>query len=136
MAFQLSHAVRLVRYDPEACTLEFSPAEGADPRLAQDLGERLRALTGQRWMVSVTSGPAQATLAEQARAADQARFDAAGRDPMALAVREVFPGAKLRTVTPRREALPAPAELGTEDGAGPDTAEFADPDEIDVDGLF
>jgi len=136
IAFQLRHAVRLVRYEPGSSMLEFNTTENADRNLAQMLGERLKALTGRRWMVGISSASGEPTLAERARQEEVARFDAASRDPMVLAVREAFPGAKLKAVVPRREPEPvapmlAPVETADGDIAfDPDMLGDEDQDEL------
>ncbi len=127
LANQLINNVHAVRCEPGR--LEFRPAQDAPPDLANRLGEMLARLTGQRWMISVSSEPGQPTLAEQ-RLARQARSRAAAQNhPLVQKVLEVFPGATIERVrdlneaaTPDSVADPALADLAFDDGL---------PDELD-----
>jgi DNA polymerase-3 subunit gamma/tau len=79
--------------------LEFAPRPGAPADLAGRLSEALRRLTGLRWSVAVSAGPAAATLAERRRAA-------VADHPRVLAALAAFPTARVLAV----RALDAGAE--------------------------
>src|SRR5690606_1271415 len=55
--------LRLVKYAPGH--IEFEPTDSAAPEFPARLGERLRAWTGARWIISVTGSGGAATLAEE-----------------------------------------------------------------------
>ena len=88
--YQFVHLVKL-----EEGRLEIRPDEEAHPRLAQDLGQALGRLTGNRWIVSISSAPGAPTLAEKAGAARRAELDAVLQTPQVRAIMEVFPDAEL-----------------------------------------
>jgi DNA polymerase III subunit gamma/tau len=81
--------------------IDFRPAEMASPRLAQDLSQGLKAITGKRWMVSVSSSPGAPTLAEQERAAETAKFDAVKQQKLVAQILEIFPDAELKSIYPK-----------------------------------
>jgi DNA polymerase-3 subunit gamma/tau len=85
--------VRLAHYAPGR--IEFTPAEGAAADLAQRLGQRLQAWTGQRWAVSVVTGGLAPTLAEARDAAATALRQAATAHPLVAAVMSRFPQARI-----------------------------------------
>ncbi|GGC79898.1 DNA polymerase III subunit gamma/tau [Chelatococcus reniformis] len=99
----LERDVRLVRF--EDGQIEFALADGASRSLAADISRYLQDWTGRRWMVAVSSGPGEPTLAERARAADHERRSDAAAHPLVRAVLERFPGAQIVNV---REAPTAP----------------------------
>jgi DNA polymerase-3 subunit gamma/tau len=112
LASQLINNVHVVRC--EAGRLEFRPAQDAPPDLASKLGEMLARLTGQRWMISVSSEPGQETLASQRRALEASTRQAAASHPLVRKALEVFPGAVIERV---RSTVDAPLPI-----AGPDAA--------------
>ena len=58
-------------------------------------------MLGRRWMVIVGSDAGEATLAEQAAAAKQARMAEIAQDPALQEVLAAFPGAALVDIRPR-----------------------------------
>ena len=98
---RLVHALRSdVR--PVRCQfgqLEFNPGPRAPSDLAGRLSKMLEEATGHRWMVSVSSEPGDATLAEREAQAERDAYARAEAHPLVQAAFETFPGAKLRRVT-------------------------------------
>lgn len=91
--FQFLHLVKL-----QEGHIEFRPNEQAPPRFAQDLGQRLSALAGRRWMVSVSSSPGAPTLAQQGEQARAQEFQNIIQMPMVQDFLKVFPQAKLTDI--------------------------------------
>ncbi len=96
--YQFVHLVKLESLDSGG-RLEIRPEEQASPRLAQDLGKHLSALTGKRWMVSISQGAGEPTLAEQAKAVQRAEYSEVLQMPVIREIMEVFPEAKLTDIT-------------------------------------
>ena len=92
----LEHNVHLVRLEPGRS--KSGPTPRAPRTLASDLQQKLRAATGERWMVSIASQGGAPTLAEQKQAAKTARFEAVAQEPMVRAVLDRFPGAEIVAV--------------------------------------
>ena len=130
--FKLHHAaeqsVRLVGYRPGL--IEFNPAPGAPPDLANRLSQILRSATGARWAVIVSDKAGQSTIAEARRAADEAAKREAEDHPLVAAALATFPGAVISAVKPLKP-LPQPEVLA----AVPD-ADDMDADLLDEDDPF
>lgn len=92
----LEHNVHLVRLEPGL--IEIRPTPRAPRTLASDLQTKLRAATGQSWMVSIASQGGAPTLAEQKQMAKVARFEAVAQEPLVRAVLDRFPGAEIVAV--------------------------------------
>ena len=92
----LEHNVHLVRLEPGL--IEIRPTPRAPRTLASDLQTKLRAATGQPWMVSIASQGGAPTLVEQKQAAKVARFEAVAQEPLVRAVLDRFPGAEIVAV--------------------------------------
>src|SRR5690606_35059410 len=60
----LERDVRLVAF--EDGRMEFQPSPGAQPGLAAEIGRKLTAWTGRRWVVAISSSEGQPTLREVA----------------------------------------------------------------------
>ncbi|WP_041794747.1 DNA polymerase III subunit gamma/tau [Pararhodospirillum photometricum] len=115
LAAHLSRDVRLVRYDPEACVLEFHPLPQAPRTLAGQVGTLLTRWTGRRWGISVSDQPGQATLHDTTTADIHAH-------PLIQALLHAFPGAALGTIRTTRapeededEAVTYEAPVGSAD---------------------
>nr|WP_243730905.1 DNA polymerase III subunit gamma/tau [Rubellimicrobium sp. CFH 75288] len=94
--------VRLAAYRPGR--IEFEPAPGTPPDLAQRLARALGEWTGARWAVSVVTSGGAPALAE-ARAAVARDLEAqALAHPLVQAALRAFPEARLRSVQSRAEA--------------------------------
>ena len=95
----LRSCVQLI--DFELGRIEFQPTADAPKELANDLGEKLSAWTGERW-IAVVSGEAGApTLDEQAAAARSQRIAEAEKHPLVAAVLETFSDAEVTDVRDR-----------------------------------
>lgn len=116
--------IRLVSYQPGR--IEFEPAPEASKDLAQRLGARLQAWTGNRWAISVVSDGGKPTIAEVENAAETARREEAHAHPMVQAVLARFPQAKITAI---RTAADIAAEAEIE--ALPEVPDEWDPFEDD-----
>lgn len=97
LASQVVNYVELVKLEP--LRLEFHPADGADPKLAQDLGKKLSQLTNARWMVSVSMKQGQKTLAAVHKEALEAEKNAVIADPVIARILNAFPGTEILSIT-------------------------------------
>jgi DNA polymerase III subunit gamma/tau len=105
----LEHNVHLVHLEPGR--IEIRPTARAPRTLANDLQTKLRAATGERWTVSITSQGGAPTLIEQKQLAKTARFEAVAQEPMVRAVLDRFPGAEIVAVRETVSDDIAPAML-------------------------
>jgi DNA polymerase-3 subunit gamma/tau len=108
LATQLESNVHLVSL--ERGRIEFRPNAQAPKTLANDLAQRLRDWTGERWIVTLASDGGASTLAEQRLAADRAKKDAVSHEPFVRAVLDAFPGAEIVAVRERDEPPPMPSD--------------------------
>lgn len=90
---EVENDLRLVSYSPGRVT--FEPGPGAPADLAQRLGARLQAWTGQRWAISVVSRDGAPTIAETRKADLTALKAQAACHPLVAAVLLAFPGAEI-----------------------------------------
>ena len=110
----LLHAVHLVRWAPPV--IELRPEPSAPRDLASSLAKLLLDATGTRWTIALSQDEGEPTLADQGRAADAARRNAAAVHPLVRAILEAFPGASIDSVTDSRADAygllddPAPAD--------------------------
>lgn len=106
--FQYAHLVKLESMT-EGGRLELRPDEHAPPKMAQDLGARLGSITGQRWVVSISSQAGLPTLAEQKQATEQAELTEILEMPVMRDIMQAFPDAKIidiqRTENKKEEAI-------------------------------
>jgi DNA polymerase-3 subunit gamma/tau len=89
----VENGVRLISYQPGRIT--FAPTPNAPADLAQKLGSRLQAWTGNRWAISIEAEGGAETIAEKRDAADLALKAEASAHPLVQAVFEAFPNAKI-----------------------------------------
>ena len=109
----LENDVHLVALEPGR--LEFRPGPRAPRTLAQDLAQKLKDWTGQRWVVSLAREGGAPSLAEARKAKITARLERVLAEPMVRAVLDRFPGAEVIRVIDK-EPLPASfGEAGEED---------------------
>jgi DNA polymerase-3 subunit gamma/tau len=105
---EVETGVRLAAYQPGR--IEFVPAKGAPHDLAQRLGSRLQAWTGNRWAVTLVNEGGGETIAEVRDIETNALRDKAQAHPLVQAVLMKFPGARITDIrTPK--AREAEAEL-------------------------
>jgi DNA polymerase-3 subunit gamma/tau len=80
--------------------IEFRAAENAPPRLSQDLSQKMKAITGNRWVVTIsetqTGGPTLAQLRDKAE--EELRAHVLDQ-PLVKNILEFFPDAKLKEIT-------------------------------------
>ena len=108
--------VRPVSFRPGV--LEFEPAPGAPTNLAQRLVGRLKAWTGQPWLVAAQGGGGAESLWErQTREVRETRAEI-GQDPFVLSVLQAFPGAEVVQI--RHLPAPEPALVDDLEEAGED----------------
>ena len=92
----IENDIHLVRLEPGL--LEFRPGPRAPRTLAGDLQQKLNAWTGLRWNISIAREGGAPTLAEQRKAAKNARIESVAQEPMVRAVLDRFPGAEIVAV--------------------------------------
>ncbi|WP_341913381.1 DNA polymerase III subunit gamma/tau [Ferrovibrio terrae] len=129
LAGELVNDVHLVSFEAGRIELRLNP--GAHHDLPSRLIEKLKAWTGQRWMVSLSKLPGEPTLAEQEQAQDSQRRAHAQAHPLVQAVLTTFPGAALEDV---RELVPevVEAEAAADEAADGYATDDVDPlDELD-----
>jgi DNA polymerase III subunit gamma/tau len=78
--------------------LEIRTRPGVPASFASQIGQMLTAWTGQRWVVSVVTSGGDATLAEQAQAAQAAERQAVEQHPLVQQALQAFPGAKITAI--------------------------------------
>jgi DNA polymerase-3 subunit gamma/tau len=129
LAGELVNDVHLVSFEPGRIELRLN--QGAHHDLPGRLIEKLKAWTGQRWVVSLSKLPGEPTLAEQEQAEDSKRRAHAQAHPLVQAVLLAFPGAVLEDV---REVVPqvVEAEPAADEAAEGYATDDVDPlDELD-----
>ena len=92
----IENDIHLVRLEPGL--LEFRPGPRAPRTLAGDLQQKLNAWTSMRWNISIAREGGAPTLAEQRKAAKNARIESVAQEPMVRAVLDRFPGAEIVAV--------------------------------------
>ena len=108
LATQLENNVHLVSL--ERGRIQFRPNAQAPKTLANDLAQRLRDWTGERWIVTLASEGGAPTISEQRIAAERAKKDAVAQEPFVRAVLDAFPGAEIVAVREREEPEPMPSD--------------------------
>ncbi len=104
----LERDVRLVRFEDGRLEIALEPS--ASRALIGDLGRRLTALTGRRWMVAVSAEAGEATVRSQLDARREEFTRGVQADPLVRSVLAKFPGAEIVAVRrPEKEAMPPPA---------------------------
>ena len=99
LAAWLSQSAHLIRFEPGRVELRFDAGVPTD--VAGRVGEAAIRVLGRRWMVIVGGDAGEATLAEQAAPAKQARMAEIAQDPALQEVLSAFPGATLVDIRPR-----------------------------------
>ncbi len=106
---EIESHLRLARYAPGR--IEFQPTPDAPRDLAARLAQRLQALTGQRWGVSLVNEGGGATIAETRDAERLALEEEARQHPLVQAVLQAFPAARITDIrTPDSLAAQAATE--------------------------
>ncbi|NCT40207.1 MAG: DNA polymerase III subunit gamma/tau [Alphaproteobacteria bacterium] len=91
--YQYAHLVKL-----DEGLIELRTQEHAPPKLAPDLGSALKRITGNRWMVSVSSAPGLPTLAEKKIAAIAAEREEILNMPVIRDIMAAFPDAEIQSI--------------------------------------
>jgi len=86
-------SVRLVRIEPG--TLEIGLTDDAPRDLAGQIGDKLKAWTGRRWIISVSRGEGGPTLAEEESNKRESALMDARADPAVAAILAKFPGSRI-----------------------------------------
>ena len=102
----IENDMHLVRLEPGQ--IEFRPSARAPRSLAGDLAQRLKDWTGARWVVTVAREGGAPTLAEQKKAATQAKLESVMAEPMVRAVLDRFPGAEVVRVIDKELVMGVP----------------------------
>ena len=106
---EVEGCVRLAAYQPGR--IEFAPTQNAPADLAQRLGARLQAWTGNRWAVTIVNEAEAETIAERRDAKRLALVAEAKEHPLVQAVMMAFPKAEIKEVrTPEDIAAEAQAD--------------------------
>jgi DNA polymerase III subunit gamma/tau len=92
----LERDVRLVRFEDGRLEIALEPT--ASKALVGDLGQRLSALTGRRWMVIVSAEAGEATVRSQVNARREEFQRGVQTDPLVQSVLAKFPGAQIVAV--------------------------------------
>ena len=83
--------------------IELRPTETAPPRLTQDLSQALKAITGNRWVVTVSAKEGDATLVQIDEQADQNLRANILEQPLVKNILEFFPDAQLKDISKKEE---------------------------------
>jgi DNA polymerase-3 subunit gamma/tau len=117
LASHLAGDVHLVRF--ERGRIELRPNNRAPRNFAGSLSRLLQEATGERWVVTISQEPGEATLRDQEQAsAERARKEILNL-PLVRAVLETFPGARLkdsRERAPVAASEPPPPLMADESG--------------------
>ncbi len=120
LLLEVEAGVKLVSYSPGR--ISFEPAFDARPDLAQRLGSRLQAWTGNRWAISVESAGGDRTIAE-VRDEEAASLQASAEaHPLVKAVLVQFPQARITEIR-----TPGALEAEASEEALPEVDEEWDP---------
>ncbi|MBP2301488.1 DNA polymerase III subunit gamma/tau [Azospirillum picis] len=114
----LMETVQLVRMEPGRLELKLRPA--APPTLPAKVGQFLTEWTGQRWIVALSDGQAQPTLAEQDQAEQRRALSEAEANPVVRAVLDAFGGARIIDIRDLAEVAAAESAAVADDGETPD----------------
>ena len=114
----LMETVQLVRMEPGRLELKLRP--GAPPTLPAKVGQFLTEWTGHRWIVALSEGQAQPTLAEQGQAEKRRALSEAEANPVVRAVLDAFSGAKIIDIRDLAEVAAAESAAVADDGETPD----------------
>ncbi|MEM8978018.1 MAG: DNA polymerase III subunit gamma/tau [Pseudomonadota bacterium] len=96
LLIDLEAGVRLDSYQPGR--IAFTPSQKAPSDLAQRLGSRLQAWTGNRWAVTLTNTSTAPTIFEERDAAEASLKAEAQAHPLVQSVLAHFPGAEIDTI--------------------------------------
>ncbi len=130
----LINECHLVRFEPGR--IELRPTERAPANLANQLGSYLSEWTGSRWVVSVSGEGGEATLRDQAQAAEARRREEAAADPLVRSVLDAFPGAEIATVRDLKDEMAQDPPTTAAPDPGMTVPDTDLPDDALVEGYF
>jgi DNA polymerase-3 subunit gamma/tau len=119
----LERDVRLVRFEDGRLEIALEPS--ASKAVIGDLGKRLAALTGRRWMVIVSAEPGEPTVRSQLEARHDEFRRGVQADPLVQSVLARFPGAQIVAVR-QPEPDPVPPMATADDDESPEMPVDAD----------
>ena len=96
LAARIRNHVQLVTMQPGS--LEIALTNNPPAQLAGDIAKYVSQWTGRRWMVSLSDGMAESTLAENARKQEEAHRASIATIPVVAAILETFPGAEIDSI--------------------------------------
>ncbi len=96
LAASVEHYVHLVKL--EEGLLEIRPQEHAPPKLAQDLGQVLKRITGNRWIITISSAPGQPTIAEKEKIFALEERNQILQMPIMQDIMKAFPEAEIKSI--------------------------------------
>jgi DNA polymerase III subunit gamma/tau len=114
----LERDLRLVRFEDGKLEIALEP--GTSKALAGDLGRRLAALTGRRWMVAVSAEAGEPTVRSQLNARREEFKRGVQADPLVQSVLARFPGAEIVAVRRPEDEAPSSVAAVDEDGLPPE----------------
>lgn len=79
--------------------IEFRPADDAPERLAPDISRAMKAITGNRWVITVSPDIGEATLAQQADNEEESLRNHILEQPLVQNIIKFFPDAQLKEIT-------------------------------------
>ncbi|MEM8833872.1 MAG: DNA polymerase III subunit gamma/tau [Pseudomonadota bacterium] len=83
--------------------IELRPTDNAPQRLTQDLSQALKAITGQRWVVTVSTKQGEPTLAELETQVEKELRDRVLQEPLVQQIFEKFPNSNLKSIIKKDE---------------------------------
>ena len=114
----LERDVRLVRFEDGKLEIALEPS--ASKALIGDLGRRLEALTGRRWMVAVSAETGEPTVRSQLNARREEFRRGIQADPLVQSVLARFPGAEIVAVRRSEPEAPPPVAAVDDDEPPPE----------------
>ena len=108
LLIEVETCLRLARYRPGR--IEFTPTDNAAANLAQILGQRLQAWTGNRWAITVVNDSGAKTIAEVRDAQEIALHRSAEDHPLVQAVFNAFPKARITGIRTAADIAAAATE--------------------------
>jgi DNA polymerase III subunit gamma/tau len=107
----LEDHVSLVKFDPQAGSIDLHLMAGAPPQIANDLREKLIAWTQRRWVVMLSKSAGDRPRGDVRREREAAELESLKSHPAVKAVLDGFPDAKIAEVRPL--IAPVKDETGT-----------------------
>ena len=106
LASYLREGAHLVSFQKSRLEMRLAPGLPSD--IPGRLSDALLTLTGRRWMISLSKGNGEATLAEQEAANRERMIEAAAQDASVRQILDAYPGATIVDIREGRRPAPAP----------------------------